>query len=201
MGSALAALGLALSLVLLWTGRKHLAFGSYVSTVLSVVELAALVIALVSFGCWGLVIVAVVNAIAFVVWGVVLAARVEERLTYAAIQADESQEAMQALARRLRDRHEFAAFGPVKRADLIRLLAERGRSVDEIEAMAAPIALLEVVHKPPLEWFVDSFDRLLRRAGEPASESMRVADVIANSTRRSAATFVETIDALVAAYE
>ena len=75
MGSALAALGLALSLVLLWTGRKRLAFGSYVGTVLSVVELAGLVIALVSLGWWGVVIMAVVNVIAFVVWGVVLAAR------------------------------------------------------------------------------------------------------------------------------
>jgi Ca2+/Na+ antiporter len=201
MGTVLSALGLVLSLVLLWTGRKHMAFGSYVNTVLSVVEVLALVIAIVSLGWWGVAIVAMVNVVAFLVWSVVLFAQVEERLTYAAIQAGESKETMLALARRLRNQSEFAAFGPIKRADLIKLLSERGRSVEETEAMAAPIALLEVVHKPPLDWLVDHFDRLLRLVGEPASESMRIADIITASTQKSAATFVETVEALVAVYE
>jgi hypothetical protein len=189
-----------LSLALLWAGRKKLRFGSLVSTTLSVIELLALGILVVSLGWWGLIALAAVNAIAFAVYGIILAARVEERLVYASIQTDEPREAVEALAARLGKRPELANVGPVERAELIKLLSERARSVAEIEDMAVPIALLQVVHRPPWPWLVGHFDQLLRLAGEPASEAMRMADVLSSATKHSAATFEEIVEAMVAAY-
>jgi hypothetical protein len=198
--TVLGVITMVLSLALLWAGRKRLRFGSFVSTLLSVVELLALGILVVSLGWWGLVAFAAVNAIAFAIHGVVLAARVEERLVYASIQTDEPREDVEALAARLGKRRELASVGPVERAELIKLLSERARSVAEIEEMAVPIALLQVVHRPAWPWLVGRFDQLLRLASEPVSEAMGLADVLTTATKRSAATFEEIVEAMVAAY-
>ena len=92
----------------------------------------------------------------------------------------------------------FRSLGPIRLAQLISFLAQRGRSAAEIEQMARPVALLWVVHRPELEHFVEQFDRLLRLHDEPASEAMRVADLLTASTQASAATFQEMLDALIA---
>jgi hypothetical protein len=80
--------------------------------VLTFLELLGLGIAVVSLGWWGIAILGVVNIVAVLVWSVVLAARVESKLVYAAIQADEPSEAMKALAGRLGKRAEMKAIGP-----------------------------------------------------------------------------------------
>jgi hypothetical protein len=100
------------SLALLWSGRRRLEFGSLAATVLTFLELLGLGIAVVSLGWWGIAILGVVNIVAVLVWSVVLAARVESKLVYAAIQADEPSEAMKALAGRLGKRAEMKAIGP-----------------------------------------------------------------------------------------
>src|SRR5688572_14205308 len=90
-------------------------------------------------------------------------------------------------------------MGRIEVAELISLLAQRARTPSEIEEMALPVALLWVVHRPDLGCLVERFDTLLRLYGEPASESMRVADTLSAGTKASAATFTEMLDALVAA--
>jgi hypothetical protein len=126
------------SLLLLWSRTKRLEFGSFLTTVLSLLELLGLGVAVFSLGWWGLVALGSVNVMAVLVWSVVLASRVETKLVYAGIQAGESKEEMKGLADRLAKQKELKVFGPVERAELIRLLAERNRSVPEIEEMAAP---------------------------------------------------------------
>jgi hypothetical protein len=184
--TVLGVLTMVLSLALLWAGRKKLRFGSLVSTTLSVIELLALGIAVVSLGWWGLIALAAVNVIAFAVYGIVLAARVEERLVYASIQTDEPRKAVEALAARLGQRPGLASVGPVERADLIKLLSERARTVSEIEEMAVPIALLQVVHRPPWPWLVSRFDQLLRlgRPGLAGGLGARPAGSVRRRPRR-----------------
>jgi hypothetical protein len=188
------------SLALLWTGVRGLEFRSLASTVFSLTEVLGLVLAVVSLGWWGLAAVAVVNVVAVLIWCVVLAARVESKLVYAGIQADESKEAMQALAARLQLRKELKVLGPVERAELIRLLSERARSVPEIEAMAPPIGMLKAIHEVPLDWLVERFDRLLRLSGEPANQAAETADIIHATATNAAATFREIVDAFITVY-
>jgi hypothetical protein len=74
------------------------------TTVLSVLELLGLGIAVFSLGWWGVLVLASVNVLAVLIWSVVLASRVETKLVYAGIQANESKETMKGLAQRLRPR-------------------------------------------------------------------------------------------------
>jgi hypothetical protein len=153
----------------------------------------------VSLGWWGVIVLAGVNMIAYTVGGIVLAARVEERLLYTTTQTGESREAVEALARRLRKRPELASLGAVERAGLIKLLSERAQSIDEIEAIAVPITLLQVVPRPPWPWLVARFDQLLRLSGASANESMKLADVLSSATEHSG-DFRRETQAMVAGY-
>ncbi|MDP9363567.1 MAG: hypothetical protein M3Q10_04950 [Chloroflexota bacterium] len=67
--------------------------------------------------------------------------------------------------------------------------------------MAPAIAMPLVGHRPDLETFVGEFDRLLRSWRQPADQAMRVADVLAATTQKSAATFQELIHAMIAAVD
>lgn len=107
------------SLALLWSGRKRVEFSSFLTTVLSVLELLGLGIAVFSLGWWGAVVLASVNVLAVLIWSVVLASRVETKLVYAGIQASESKETMKGLAQRLAGQKELKVLGPVQRAELI----------------------------------------------------------------------------------
>jgi len=188
------------SLALLWSGRRRLEFGSLLATVLTFLELLGLGLAVASLGWWGAAVLGVVNIIAALVWSVILAARVESKLVYAAIQADETPEAMKALARRLAQRKELKALSPTERAELIRLLADRARTPSEIEDIAAPVGMLRTIHSAPLPWLVESFDRLLRLTNEPASNAAEVADIIHGTAQKAVGTFKEIVDAFVTFY-
>lgn len=188
------------SLALLWSGRRRLEVSSFAATFLSVLELLGIATLLLSLGWWGLVVLSVVNLLAVLVWSVVLALRVEEKLVYAATQSGESKETMKALAKKLNARQELKALGPVEKAELIKLLAERARSASEIETMAVPIGMLKLIHHSSIEWLVERFDRLMRVAGEPADKAMGVADTITTATQRAAAPFAEIVDGLLIAY-
>lgn len=80
------------------------------------------------------------------------------------------------------------------------MLAERNRSPAEIEDMAIPIGMLKTIHDASLPWLVESFDRLLRLANEPASKSMEVSDTIQATTQNAVGTFKEVVDAFVIVY-
>jgi len=90
-------------------------------------------------------------------------------------------------------------MGPLERARLVSELAPRARTIEEIEEMALPVALLWTVHRPDLGWLVEHFDRLLRLYGLEASEAMRAADTLSAGTKESAATFEDMVEAMVAA--
>jgi hypothetical protein len=191
---------LVVSLTLLWTRIRHLEFGSFLTTVLSLLELLALGIAIYSLGWWGLAALGIVNVIAVLIWSVVLASRVETKLVYAGIQADESKEAMKGLATRLAKQKELKVLGPVQRAELVRLLADRNRTIPEIEDMAAPIGMLKTIHDAPLGWLVARFDSILRGAGEPASKASEAASIIHGTAVNAAASFKEIVDGFSTIY-
>lgn len=90
-------------------------------------------------------------------------------------------------------------MGPRRRAALVRALAERARVPDGGGPDGRGDRLLWVAHRPDLEALVDDFDTLLRRFGKGAEEAMSVADTLSASTTHSAATFDQTIEALLAA--
>jgi hypothetical protein len=63
---------------------------------------------------------------------------------------------MKQLANRLGRAKELKILGPLERAELIRLLADRNRKPAEIEQMAVPIGMLKAIHGAPLPWLVES---------------------------------------------
>jgi ABC-type transporter Mla MlaB component len=188
------------SLVLLLSGRRRLEFGSFPATALTFLELLGLGLAVVSLGWWGLGALGIVNFIAALVWSVVLAAKVESKLVYAAIQAGVSKGDMKELAKRLGRAKELKIMGPLERAELIRLLADRNRKLAEIESMAVPIGMLKTIHSAPLPWLVESFDRLLRLTNEPPDKSTEVADTLHGTAQNAAASFEEIVNSFLLFY-
>lgn len=200
MQTIIGIIGLAVNLVLLWTGREKLRFGSLLSTSLSLIALLGTVIAVVSLGWIGFALLAAVNLMAILVWSCVLALRVEEKLRYAATETGESIAEMKTLAKRLRRVRELKAVQPTEQAEMIKLLAERSRSGREIEEIAPALGTLLLLHGPPLAWLVEHFDRLLRLAGEPASKAIEAAATLSASTRTAAASFREMLEAMIIVY-
>lgn len=201
MGDALTVISIVLYLAALWTGYRKVKLSSFMTTVLFVIELVLTLLAVIGLG-WdtGLLVVGITNLVAVLAWSSRLAIQHEDILTYAATQADASPSQMKALARQLgRSGKVFRVLGPIRTAQLIAQLSQRGRDVGEIEQMAPAVATLWVVHRPDLETFVGDFDRLLRLWRKPASEAMNVADVLTAATQRSAATFQEMLNAMIVA--
>ena len=189
-----------LALALLWLGLNRIDLSSGPKAAIWVAELLLLVGSIASLGWLGVAILMVANVLGFIGWSIRLAMQKESLLVYAAIQTDSSKEEMQELHGRLQESDKaFRALGPIELAKLIKCLSERGRDPEEIRHMARPIALLQVVHEPPLEQVVEKFDRLLRLYQEPAQNAMSIADKLTTATKLSAATFTEMLDATVAA--
>lgn len=200
MSQLIGIVALVVSLALLWSGRKRVEFSSFLTTVLSILELLGLGIAVFSLGWWGLVALGSGNVLAVLIWSVVLASRVESKLVYAGIQVGESKETMTRLAKRMAGQKELKVLGPEQQAELIRALADRNRSIPEIEAMAVPIGMLKSIHNVPLGWLAESFDSILRGAGEPASKAHETAAIIHGTAVNAAASFKEIVDSLVVFY-
>ncbi len=200
MDILLNAAGVLLALALLWLGLNRIELSSGPKAAIWIADFILLIVSIVSLGWVGVVILVIANVLAILGWSLWLAMQKESLLVYAAIQADSSKEEIQELYRRLHGSDQaFRALGPIELAKLIKCLSERGRAPDEIEHMARPIALLQVVHEPPLEELVERFDRLLRLYGEPAENAMSVADKLTKATQLSAATFEEMLSATLAA--
>lgn len=81
---------------------------------------------------------------------------------------------MSELLDRLNELNELSAVNPVSRAEVIRVLAEH-RSINEIEVIAPELGKLSTMHAYDIILLAVDFDSLLRLAGLPASESLRLA--------------------------
>lgn len=196
--SVLEVLGISLTIVVLVSGVGRIDVASYWRIVLGLLELAMLVIGVVVLGWLGLLIVVAVNLVAIVVWSVRLAMRKESTLTYAALQAKVDTSEMEDLFDELKTQKAFKHLGSIGTANLISFLSQRRRAPDETRHIAPPIAMLHAVHTTDLETLTAKFDQLMRLYRRPANEAMDLADTLTVGARESAATFEETIDALIA---
>jgi lysozyme len=188
-----------LGLILLWTGLRKLHLSRLHKTTLSILDLALLAMATISRGWLGLWVFLGVNVVAIVIWSIRLAMQKETLLTFAATQSARTKEEMEALYDRLHRSHQaFRLLGPIRLAELISHLAQRGRDPGEIAEMARPVAMLSTVNDVGLGWMAVRFDRILRLYGDPATESMRIADTLTRATQLSAITFEEMVDATIA---
>lgn len=200
MDKMLTTIGIVLYLVTLWTGYRKVNLSSFTATVLFLIELVltALTVAELGWGT-GLLVGGITNFLALLAWSVRLAIEHDDILTYAATQTDATRDQIKALANRLgRSGKVFRVLGSIRTARLIAYLSQRGRDVGEIEQMAPAIATLWVIHRPDLESFVSDYDRLMRLWHKPAVEAMAVADVLTAASKRSAATFPEMLNAMIA---
>lgn len=185
-------------LAALWSGIRRFEFGSIANTAMSVTELLGIGLSVGELGWLGLGLFVVTNVLAMLIWSVVLASRKQTKLTYASTLSGDSQQAMSDLAERMGSRSELRNYGPIAIADLIVLLADRNRGAEQIESMAAPIAMLKTIHDVPFDWLVDHFDQIMRLSGE--TDPMNVAEIIHNTTTNSPMSFREALDAFVIVY-
>ncbi len=198
METLISAAALVVGLVLLWTWRKGLEVSSFQATLLSVIEVAGFVIAVVTLGWLGVAIFFVVSLVALVVWSAVLAIKKQSILVGAAVQGAhvsrvETEEIWQWMGRE----KSFAALSPLKRAELIKALAERAREPAEIKAMAIPVGQLSLIFGCDPIWLAPRFDQLLRLDGKDAGEATEVADTLTTSTQLAPISFEEMVEAML----
>lgn len=199
METLISAAALVVGLVLLWSWRRGLEVSSFQATLLSVIEVAGFVIAVVTLGWLGVAIFVVVSLAALVVWSVVLAIKKQSILVNAAVQgADVSREDAEEIWQWMKEKS-FAALPPLKRAELIKTLAIKARKPAEIRAMAIPIAQLALIFECDPLWLAPCFDQLLRLYGHDADEAPEVADTLTASTQLAAASFEEMVEAMLIA--
>lgn len=199
MQAVLSAVSIMLYLIVLYTGLIRLEFGRYFQAFVSLAGLAVLGATIYFLGWPGVFILVGVSAVAFVVTAVMLRVQREAILVSAQVHgAFGSREQALAFPKALRRSHRaLRSMGPIELSRLIEQLAKRGRRAEEIQAMAAPIAMLHVAFKSELIGLADRFDRLLRLWGKEAAEAERAADVLTKGAISSAATFDEMLDAMI----
>lgn len=176
---------------------------------LALADIGLLTFGIVALGALGIGIFAGAAALALtghiIHSAIALALRLDRILAYAAIHANCDRTEMRSLHNRLLHtpgtQDAFLSLGSVETAQLLSEIAQRGRSISEIEDMARPIAMGLVTHDLEMRSFVDKIDRLLRLYGEPAGQTMRVMDVLTKGAQVSAATFEEMLDASIKAVD
>lgn len=96
----------------------------------------------------------------------------------------------------------WKTLGPINCSAFIAAISQRGRSITEAEMMLVPMALLWFNDRQriEIETLTETFDRLLRLAGEPADQAMRTADILTESSRQSAISFSEILDGMLSLY-
>lgn len=200
MGTVIGVLVLALGLILLWTGRQRFEFNSFQTTLLSILEIAGLVVSLVALGWLGIGVLIGVNVVAALVWSGILAARKQSILVNASVQSTEmSVEEADEVWKWMSKQKAFAVIRPLERGELIRALAEQARAPNEIRPMAMAIALLSVNFGCDPIRLAPQFDQLLRLYDKSASDSEEVADTLTVATQRSAASFEDMLVAMIVA--
>jgi len=205
MGTTLTLLSIVLSVVLLWAGIKRLNFSTHIQATLTVLDVLLLIGSVIVAGWLGFAVVMTANVLGFMATGVRLFMQTDTLYRYAAHQCDSTKEDLRELDKELRRSGEeftpFSVMGPVARARLICRLAERHRSPDAMRLLARPIALLWVGQyvRTEITWLVDCFDQLMRAYNLSPENAITLADMIAGTTKASAATLRETIEAMIAA--
>lgn len=140
------------------------------------------------------------NFLAFVGYGIAGAIYVEAEVAAASARANVDKAEIEKVVEGLKQDKRLALLGPRRRANLVRLLADRARDPEEIAEIAPPVGLLYIIGEPrSLLWLVERFDVILRLFGHDADEAMEVADVLTAGTQNSAATLEEMIEASVVA--
>ncbi len=192
--------GLILTLIVLWAGWQRLEFNSFQKTLLSVFEVAVLIVSLVALGLLGIVIFVAVNVAAALLWSVILAAKKQSILVDASVQStDMSVEEADEIWHWMKKQKAFAVMRPLRRGELIGALAGQARSPSEIRPMAVAVAQLSVIFDCDPIWLAPRFDQLLRLYGESAADSEKVADTLVTGTKQSAASFEEMLEAAIVA--
>jgi hypothetical protein len=200
METPIGVVGLMLTLILLWAGWQRFEFNSFQKTLLSVFEVAVLIVSVVALGWLGIGILLGVNMIAALVWSVILAAKKQSILVDASVQSsDMSVEEADELWDWMKKQKAFAVMRPLQRGELIRALAEQARSPSEIRPMAVAVAQLSVVFDCEPIKLARRFDQLLRLYGKTASDSEEVADALVTGTKQSAASFEDMLTGMIVA--
>lgn len=131
------------------------------------------------------------------VGSVALADRVQTALAAAATCAGTTQDEMSALLDRLDLVNEFSAVSPVSRAELIRVLSQRGRSIGEIETIAPELGKLASLHAADIVRLADEFSSLLRLADLPVDEAPRIAGELHTLSATTGLPLHDTVQAFV----
>lgn len=124
------------------------------------------------------------------------ATRVQTELATAGEAAGQSTDEMRALADRVNENPKLASVPPLQRVQMIRLLAERSRSLDEIEDMVGPIAQLAVLEGVDPLWLAGRFDIQMRVWDEPSGKAEETASTLHGTTANSSMTLADLLDAL-----
>ena len=191
---------LGVSLILLWSGRQHLDFDSFQTTLLSILEIVGIVVSVVGLGWVGVGIFVVANVLAILTWSAILAARKQAVLVGAVVLSTSMTREEADDLWRWMNRHEaFGVLGAIERAELIRALAGQARTPAEMRPMAIAIASLSVIFDCEAVWLAPRFDQLLRLYGKSPADSEEVADTLTAAAKNSAATFKEMLEGLIIA--
>lgn len=201
MQTALQLLGVVLLILAFWFGIRRVELASVWKATLSILDLALLVISVVSFGWLGLLFAGAATVFGGLAVSVRWALQKDHLLTAAAMRAGVEKPEIEGVFDQLAKEKAFAATGPIELATVVRLLADCGRSPSEILAMGPPIAMLSAVHDYKVERLISQFDRLLRLYSEPATQAMDIAGVLTAATQESATSFAEMLAASIAAAE
>lgn len=196
MNSVLSWISIVLGVAGIWLGIKRIDLNRYWKATLSILDLALLAWSVASLRWTGLSLFVVANLISLFVWSIWLAATQEDTLTRAAMQTDTDVKTLRALQSDLRKEHKvFRQLMPRQQAKLILYLAQRDRTVLEIERMAIPVSMLWVIYRPDVELsrLATDFDRILRLRKMPATYSMKLADAIVAREMESPESYQEVI--------
>ena len=183
-----------------WLGIRKVELGSAAKAVLSFVELGLLIAAVVALRWIGLAIFLSANVVGLLAQSVRLAMRQEVILVAVSVRTDSPKEEVEATHRRLGQADQLRWLGPIQRAEWMREIAYRGRSLAEIESIAPSIGALSLLYdRPDPKWLIAKFDQILRLYGEPAAKADDVAATIHATVNNAAAPFSEMVEALVIA--
>lgn len=198
-GTLLEIVSLLLGVAVWWLGIRKFELSTGAKSVVSVLEFGLVIVVVYKLGWLGLGLFVAASVVGLLSHSVVLAMRQESILVEVSIRAGAEKSEVQAAHKRLQRHERLRAVGPIQRAEWMRDLANRGRSLQEIEAMAPAIGGLATVYGgTDPGWLIDRFDRVLRLYGEPASRAEEVAATIHASVNASAASFPEMLEAMVA---
>lgn len=133
----------------------------------------------------------------FIVRSIALADRVQTAVSAAAASLDATEAEVRDLLDRLNLLSELSTVSGVSRAEVIRVLAERGRSITEIEAIAPELGRFATMHAADFVSIAEEFDSLLRLAGLSATEAPRIAGELHAMSAVTGLPLYDTIETFV----